>query len=294
MRGLGWNWRYFSGNGGVYRRTLGIVVLTVSAIGCGSNTKPNPSQTNPLGDAGNSVTCKNDIAVVPSPNLTGRFALQTIASRFVPKTGLTSEFYTTTTSILLADLTQTGTQVSMSAAYCSQVAADPAAPAHVNIPDAYQRSLAPFVRTGTYSGNGTGTGILAFPSFVELEGVTLADPAHDALPTDPADPRVTDQDKDGNPGVTIKLSGLVSGDMYVVQRQTSALTGIAVSEDRVQGDYGFTSEQIVLASNPEAIKTLAAQTAIADPNTCASSFVLVRVTAASACADVLADATLFN
>jgi len=294
MRGLCWNWRFLAGIFGAYWRPLGVVVLTVSAIGCGSSSKPSPSQTSPLGDAGDSVTCSNNVAATPSPNLTGRFALQTIASRFVPKTGLTSEFYTTTTSVLLADITESGKQVSMSASYCSQVAADPASPAHVNIPDAYQQSLVPFVRAGTYGDNGTGTDILAFPSFVELEGVTLADPAHDALPTDPTDPRVTDQDKDGNPGVTIKLSGLVSGDMYVVQRQTSALTGIAVSEDRVQGDYGFTSEQIVLASNPEAIKTLAAQTAIADPNVCASTFVLVRITAASTCADVLANATLFN
>ncbi len=184
--------------------------------------------------------------------------------------------------------------MSLSASYCNQVASDPAAVAHVVIPDAYQQSLAPFVRVGSYSEDKTGTTVLELPAFVEVEGATLADPIHDALPTDPADARVTDQDKDGNPGVTIKLSGLVSGDMYVVQRQTSELTGIAVSQDRVQGHYGFSSEQNVIASNPDTIKGLAAQTAVVDPNECASSFVFVRVAAASTCADLLASSTLFE
>jgi hypothetical protein len=39
----------------------------------------------------------------------------------------------------------------------------------------------------------------------------------DALPTMASDPRVWDQDEDGQPGVTVRVSGLASGDVYVVQ-----------------------------------------------------------------------------
>jgi hypothetical protein len=273
---------------------VGTALSAALAIACGSDSKPSPAQpnnSNPDDDAG---ACPSTTAISPSPSLNGHFALKTVASRFVPATGLTTEFYTRTTSILVTSITQTDTQISLSAEYCDQTNDDPGSPAHVVIPDAYKRSLVPFVRTGTYGDNGSGTDVLELPTFVEVQGATLSDPAHDALPTDPSDPRVTDQDGDGNPGVTIKLQGIVSGDLYVVQRQMSELTGIAVAQDRLEGHYGFTSEQNVLAANPAELKTLAAQTAIVDPNACASRFVFVNVTETATCTDVLANSTLFD
>jgi hypothetical protein len=183
----------------------------------------------------------------------------------------------------------------MNAEYCDQTAStDATALAYVIIPDSYVKSIKPFVRLGSYAPGSDGVNVLILPSFVEVQGATLADPVNDALPTDPSDPAVTDQDQDGNPGITIKLGGIVSGDLYVVQRQTSELTGIAVSSDRIEGHYGFTSEQNVLASNPSSLKVLAAQTAITDSNLCASTFAMVRVQAASTCADLVANSTLFD
>ena len=277
--------------------------VAFATAGCGSDSKAghapvtpvsDAGQTNNVSDSGASNGCNGSSPASPSPNLTGRWAMQTVASRYVPATGLTSAFYTKTTSVLLADITATGTQISLSAQYCDQFAEDPTALAHVVIPDAYKRSLASFVRTGTYSQNSAGIDTLTLPSFVEVEGATLADPAHDALPTVSSDSRVVDQDQDGNPGVTIKLSGLVSGDLYVVQRQISELTGFATSQDSLRGQYGFTSEQIILDSNPTTLKSLAAQTANVDPDACASNFALVRVASTATCADVLANATLFD
>ncbi len=287
-------------------RVAAVAAFVLSTIGCGSDTKKGATQTTTTpdagtgggsgtsNDAGDSGICNNLTLVTPAPDLNGTWALQTVASRYVPATGLTSAFYTRTISVLLADVTETGSQISLSAQYCNQYAEDPDALAHVVIPDAYVSSLAPFVRTGTYAVDDSGTTVLTFPNFVEVEGAHLTDLAQDALPTSASDSRVFDQDQDGNPGVTIKLTGPVSGDLYVVQRQISELTGVATTVDRVSGHYGFTSEQVILDSNPTSLKALAAQTAIVDPDACDSTFTLVRVAAAAACADVLANSTLFD
>ena len=287
-------------------RAAAVAAFVIGTVGCGSDAKKGATQTAATpdagtggnsgsgNDAGDSGSCNNLTPVTPAPDLNGTWALQTVASRYVPATGLTSAFYTRTISVLLADVTETGTQISLSAQYCNQYAEDPDALAHVVIPDAYVSSLASFVRTGTYAEDDSGTKVLTLPSFVEVEGAHLTDLAQDALPTSVSDSRVYDQDQDGNPGVTIKLTGLVSGDLYVVQRQISELTGVATGPDRVSGHYGFSSEQVILDSNPTSLKALAAQTAIVDPDACASTFTLVRVAATAACADILANSTLFD
>lgn len=279
-----------------------VAILASASYACDSSTKgttSNPDAGSPVdasmsSDVGPYGACTTKPVTDPAPDLTGRWAIRTVASRYVPATGLTSAFYTRTVSVLLADNTQSGTDVTLSAQYCSQKAEDPDSPAHVVIPDSYVSSLKPFVRSGKYAADSTGVAVLQLPSFIEVQGAELAAPSSDLLPTDADDATVVDQDKDGNPGITIKLSGLASGDLYVVQRQTSTWTGIAVGADRVEGRYAFKSEQNVLAANPTALKSLAAQTAVADPSACASSFVMVRVGATATCAEVLADTSILD
>jgi hypothetical protein len=84
-------------------------------------------------------------------------------------------------------------------------------------------------------------------------GIVLADPAVEALPTDPADPRVIDADGDGNPGVTssIKVSEDLQGEVYLARREIFAYDLIQQSPDRLVGSITDRSEQLILgASNP--------------------------------------------
>jgi hypothetical protein len=270
-------------------------------VGCGSGKDNPPGAGAGTGgaagvDAAPSAVC----SALPAtgPDLTGLWAWKTVGSRLMPKTAFTAEFRTRTVSVLLADQTQTGTDLSVTAQYCDQYnEEDPGALTHVTIPDAYKRTLAPFTRTGTYAPQGDGgAAMLNLPPFVEVVGAHLADPANDVLPTAATDPRVFDQDGDGNPGVTIKISGIVSGDLYVVQRQKSDLLGIATSADRVEGHYGFTSEQVILGSTNTLLQSAASgQQAIVDPDASASTFTMVRVSAGATCADIVAcAATLFQ
>ena len=126
-----------------------------------------------------------------------------------------------------------------------------------------------------------------------MEGDELADPATDPLPTDPTDPAVVDQDADGKPGMTLRLTGLVDGEIYVVQRGYTAASGAAESADEVRGHVDFVSEQVILESDPTSIKDLASQAAT-DTTPCASFFRMKRLDAGSDCAFVIASfATLF-
>lgn len=82
-------------------------------------------------------------------------------------------------------------------------------------------------------------------------GAELDDPINDALPTDGNDPRVTDMDGDGKPGMTVSISGFVSGDIYAVRREKFDYT---VTVDKAGSLHGHTvdngEQSLVGASNP--------------------------------------------
>jgi hypothetical protein len=282
----------------------GLVGLAV-CFGCSSSNDPASAGAGGAGqDSGSNGPCSSKPAADPAPDLTGLWAWKTVGSLLQPKTALTPEFRTRTVSTLLVQQTQTGTDLSVTAQYCSQYnEEDPGAPTHVTIPVAYEKTLAPFTRTGAYVAPGDGGAASLFmPEFAQVQGAHLADPANGALPTTAADPQVFDQDGDGNPGVTIKLGGLVSGDLYVVQRQKTDLSGVATSADRVAGLYGFMSEQVILGASSAFLQSAASsQKALPDPNASASTFVMVRFSAGAleagsvTCDDVRACAvTLFQ
>jgi hypothetical protein len=84
-------------------------------------------------------------------------------------------------------------------------------------------------------------------------GAELDDPETEQLPNRPDDPRVIDSDKDGKPGVTVSVSGIVSGDIYLVQRSTSTLRGTATPGGFV-GKITFTNEQRVLGATSKVLK----------------------------------------
>lgn len=79
-------------------------------------------------------------------------------------------------------------------------------------------------------------------------GAKLEDVDGEALPTKPTDPRVFDQDSDERPGVTIRVEGLVSGDMYIVQRSWTKLDGALLTDGSFGGRLSFSTEQVVLDS----------------------------------------------
>ena len=89
------------------------------------------------------------------------------------------------------------------------------------------------------------------PQLVAPVGVRLEDPVNDPLPTDPNDPRIWDQDADGAPGVTVKVTGFAAGDLYIIQKQVSSLRGVLNEDGNLEGNVVDDSEQVTIGStNP--------------------------------------------
>lgn len=124
------------------------------------------------------------------------------------------------------------------------------------------------------------------PSFIELRGVTLDDPS-EPLPTEPADPRVLDLDRDGHPGLTVRVTGLVDGEVYLVQRITSDLDG-ALAGDTLDGLVGWQTEESVLGADHPALAMGAPLTP--DPDPAASTFRSTRIAGDQGCAWILENA----
>jgi hypothetical protein len=84
-------------------------------------------------------------------------------------------------------------------------------------------------------------------------GIKIADPATEALPSDPNDPRIFDADGDGHPGVTssVKVSDALRGDIYLARREIFIYNLTQQNPDLLTGTITDKSEQLILgASNP--------------------------------------------
>ncbi len=103
----------------------------------------------------------------------------------------------------------------------------------------------------TVEGPADGPWVIHFQPWVMVLGAELEDPLDEPLPTDEDDPRITDPDGDGKPGVTVELSGLARGKSYVVQRLVRSLTGTLTPDGRLSGSVeGRAEQETIGASNP--------------------------------------------
>ena len=267
--------------------------LLLFLAGCGSGTSGGDAGPAAAVDAGGGTSaniCPDNGGVAPMictcnpalatvTDLTGTWVLQTIGAQTVQAPLYSTPFHLKSIGVSLVQVQQTGNDVVISGQYCDRIQQDdPKNPGPVIVIDAWRLTPTPVQRSGTFAPDDSGQWVLASPTVVEVAGANLANPATDPLPTDPNDPLVVDSDHDGFPGISIGLGGLIPGVLRSVQRQTSALRGVAVAADRIEGGMAYTSDQSVLASDPANLKTFyEAATAFSDPAACSSSFVMVKV-----------------
>jgi hypothetical protein len=213
-------------------------------------------------------------------NVSGTWVVRTIGAIVVnaPIIGVVHQQIVLT---LLVDVSQQGTNLVADGRYCNrQQKSDPGALTQVIIPDAWAHTETPLQRPGTFAVASDGAPVVIFTTMAETMGAVLTSPGTEPLPTAADDPRVIDQDNDGNPGITVSLTGLgISGQLYAVQRQITSFAGIPVSQNRIEGAVTFSTEQNVLDSNPPSLATLYAQAGQsgADPTVCSSTFTMIKV-----------------
>jgi len=195
---------------------------------------------------------------------------------------LAGETLRTTAVMQLVEIIQTGSLLSLRDTYCSTVVDDGTALARTVIPEVFVRALRPGTRFASLSPASTG-GRFVQDEYIEVRGARLANPEEDRLPTNPNDPRVVDQDGDGFPGMTIRVTvlGFVDGAAYVVQRVRYRLLGTVVDADTVRGTIDWSTEQVVLAASTPLLRVDAPSRP--HPDSSRSAFLMTRVDPSADC-----------
>lgn len=109
-------------------------------------------------------------------------------------------------------------------------------------------------------------------------GIRLEDPANDVLPSDPDDPRIVDDDGDGNPGitVTVRIGDGFEGELYIARREIFAYDMVQDGPDTLRGTVTDGSEQLVIGASDPMLETTDAQW-VQVPDRSLSPIVLERV-----------------
>lgn len=148
----------------------------------------------------------------------------------------------------------------------------------MELPPAFQRLVSEVQLDARIEERSGGLALEEIPR-VQVLGATLKDPEHEALPRDAADRRVIDQDGDGHPGVTVRVRGIVNGEVFVVQRGVARLRGQS-DPFGFHGTVVFRTEDAVLGAS----KPVLTRRTPARPDLERSTFVLRKVAAQTDCA----------
>ncbi|MFC2100012.1 hypothetical protein ACFLSF_04195 [Candidatus Bipolaricaulota bacterium] len=215
------------------------------------------------------------------PDLSGTWAMAQVFPQ-IAILPIAGEVFRSSTVVQFVDIEQDGSAITMLDRYCFTVVNDGTPLVTTKIPDEFMASLVPTTRTAVLRETDAGISFEQ-PTYVEVRGAALSDPLAEALPIDPLDPRVIDQDGDGQPGMTVRVTilGIIQGETYVVQRVQYRLSGWVVDPDRIEGRIEWIDEQSVLAATNSLLET--DTIGVPDPDPAAHRFVMVRVDLQSTC-----------
>jgi len=154
-----------------------------------------------------------------------------------------------TTSLLLHTVAAAGAEARVRSRYCA-VSQDPLGPVRTTMGDGFLAAMEPTEAAAAITGDADGPWKVVIAPTVTLIGVDLEDPWSDPLPTESTDPRVTDPDADGHPGATVQVSGMIDGEVYMVQRLVRELRGTMQPDGTMRGAViGGTESEVMGASN---------------------------------------------
>lgn len=219
--------------------------------------------------------------------LDGRYVLvqRTVVVAEIP---ILPDLSTETWSVSLVDLTvkedPSGAQLQGRGRLCDIEMRSSSSLVRTELPAALKRLLADVDLEARLIRHPGGLRLRQAPRWLVL-GAKLRDPEHDRLPESAADPRVFDHDGDGSPGVTVRVRGIVSGEVQVVQRGASALHGER-DPNGFHGAIHFRTEDVVIGATKAALRTRTKT----HPDPSRSTFVLRKVRSEMECADALAAA----
>lgn len=219
-------------------------------------------------------------AVAQTPDVSGTWA-QVVVTTAQSKIPVLGNVETTTYVYSVTRIEQNGTKLRATTDPCWVRIEGPVNRVQPIVPDATRRAIGRQVRSGSVD---SGTGRVHFDGLLDVLGAELDNTAADPLPTTPDDPRVRDEDSDGYPGVTIRMVGLVDGEIRVVQRTYNELSG-SVSAELIAGRVKWKTEQTVLGATNRFLNSNPDSKPHPDP--AKSHFMMVRTAPKTTCEDVV-------
>jgi hypothetical protein len=187
-------------------------------------------------------------------------------------------------AILLLQVTGQGATAGVTGKVCTLELTSGTTLVQTIAPKAFIDSVEYVSRTVAITATG-GQTQLAFPQVYEVRGAKLTDVATEALPTTADDPRVFDQDKDGKPGVTVQIKGLLDGQIWLVQRGWQQGT-CDLKDKTCDGLLQWGDEQKILGTDNPILKN--PNPSQVHPDATKSFFRSTRVDPGATCADILA------
>lgn len=188
-----------------------------------------------------------------------------------------------TIALAIHDVRREGSEVTAGTRFCA-VRQDQIGRVRTVLDSAFVSALP--VWRSPVSIDGNGPWFVRLPEYAAVVGADLEDPAADPLPGDADDSRITDPDGDGNPGITVHVEGLVSGEVYVVQRMVRGLEGELRQDGRMAGTVLGTNEQQTLGASNLVLRAFT-PTFVADPAPDRNTFDWAPIASGRGCDDIV-------
>jgi hypothetical protein len=188
----------------------------------------------------------NDPAHDDVLNLDGRWA-QLLVTTTVSRIPMLGEVRSVTAALLLMEIDQSGQNLSIHRQLCALDVDSGTSVVRTEVPDAFVDAIRDTTESATLVHTTRGPSLNGWRAqeLVGLTGVNFTEP----LPTDFSDTRYVDSDGDGNPGLTIRVRGLVSGEVYVASRGITELRPTSMTGELMSGEVDWTAEQVVLGAS---------------------------------------------
>lgn len=218
------------------------------------------------------------------PELGGTWALVQVTSA-VSDAPLIGRVTTETQVWSLLELHQVGSELDLGPErVCSLDTSDPTPFVSTEYPPAFLEAVDGGHRRARLERNENGMLRFVQPGSWKIDGAALAAP-EEPLPRTLEDPRLRDPDRDGQPGLTIRVNGIASGDLYVVSRGWTELLGAFRSDGTIRGRVRWRTEQSVVGVTNGILDHQPNPSPHPDPNR--SWFALVPVAHDTTCAALL-------
>lgn len=229
---------------------------------------------------------KTDDPVATPPVLRTRYALkvQSEVETRNTTTGATGAYRVAVVGI--AQVAQDGAHVGLSVQAC-RATLPVIADRQPTVDEATLQALAPIVSSGTLAADGGPAWRLSLDPSAVVLGARLTAPLTDALPTDPTDSRVVDEDGDRKPGMSIRVSGFkVYGALRVVLSQLAGPVGAdlgVAGGAHLEPSYEIFGDSIPFFDAKAAADQAKAETEVTAQR---DRFALVPVADSATCSDV--------